>query len=67
MSRLHGGVVTVEGVDDGDVAVEIGEEPEVPPVRPQPSLSGVGEPSAAHDQAVASVGALGTWATPSQV
>jgi len=37
------GVVAVEGVDLGDIAVEISEEPEVAPVGPKPALGGAGE------------------------
>ena len=44
--QLDAGVLTVERVDLDGGAVQVGEKPEVPPVRPQPGLSLVGEPGA---------------------
>ena len=53
--QFDAGVSTVEGVDLDGGAVQVGEEPEVPPVRPQPGLSAVGEPGAPHDQSPAPI------------
>ena len=51
--QLDGGVVTVELVDLGDIAIDVGEEPEVAPVGPQAALGRAREPGATHDQASA--------------
>ena len=57
--EFDAGVGPVEGVDLGGVAVEVGQEREVTPVGPQPSLAAVGQAGAAHDQSSPPVFGLG--------
>ena len=48
-AKLEGGVLTVERVDLDCGAVQVGEESEVTPVRPQPELTAISESGTAHD------------------